>query len=605
MPAGESSDDERFPRGRVRSLDETQPLRGISPKQVTGSRRRSIRIASVADEAKSIIDELARKLNPGDRVMLQRAYWLLTGGNALAPKLERVSGETVPEEPPDKPQPSRDPSQTEDSVDEIEMWLYSQYAVQDEALLTKLRRKSMPDGAASEGLRAAQLAAFQATMKRSDSLSSNGSMLARRNSCDSSGSASIHEQQQKGLAVQFAVALVLSNSSQQQLTQLFDTVDDWDFDVFALNDLTNGRPLFALMYMLFLKHDLMKKFRVKERHLRNFLKHAEATYGDHPFHNRIHAAAVVHATYYFFRRCRSYEALGELAFFAALIAAACHDLGHPGTNNAYQSKTLSEYALLYNDRAVLENHHCSQLFRLASQEESNIFRGLREEEFKEVRAIIISMILGTDMAQHFELVGNFRNKVGAPGGMDLAKADDRTILLQITLKCADICNAMKEPGSARKWSELIMEEFYQQGDKERAQQLPISAFCDRTKQSVAQCQFGFLDYICKNLFFALAEFLQEQDFLKHYSTNRDYWAGILAEEEAAKNAAAAAGRAALTSPREPGAAPAPAPAPASAPAPSPAPAPAPAHAAPALAPAPTASAASPQAPLPAAAGTCA
>lgn len=42
----------------------------------------------------------------------------------------------------------------------------------------------------------------------------------------------------------------------------------------------------------------------------------------------------------------------------------------------------SEVALLYNDRAVLENHHISAAFRIMKEEESNILLNLSREEYR-------------------------------------------------------------------------------------------------------------------------------------------------------------------------------------------------------------------------------
>lgn len=55
--------------------------------------------------------------------------------------------------------------------------------------------------------------------------------------------------------------------------------------------------------------------------------------------------------------------LTDLEIFATLVAALIHDYEHTGTTNNFHVMSGSDTALLYNDRAVLENHHISASFR--------------------------------------------------------------------------------------------------------------------------------------------------------------------------------------------------------------------------------------------------
>jgi len=52
----------------------------------------------------------------------------------------------------------------------------------------------------------------------------------------------------------------------------------------------------------------------------------------------------------------------QLDVACLFLAALGHDVGHPGTNNAYAIRTKNPLALLYNDKSVLENHHISLFF---------------------------------------------------------------------------------------------------------------------------------------------------------------------------------------------------------------------------------------------------
>jgi hypothetical protein len=71
---------------------------------------------------------------------------------------------------------------------------------------------------------------------------------------------------------------------------------------------------------------------------------------------------------------------------------------------------LTSLALLYNDVSVLENHHVATLFRIVNDATVNadIFARLSKEQFREVRAVIVKSVLGTDMRYHFESTNLFK-----------------------------------------------------------------------------------------------------------------------------------------------------------------------------------------------------
>ena len=55
--------------------------------------------------------------------------------------------------------------------------------------------------------------------------------------------------------------------------------------------------------------------------------------------------------------------MSDLEIFTSLMAAIIHDFDHTGTTNNFHINSGSGLAILYNDRAVLENHHVSAFFR--------------------------------------------------------------------------------------------------------------------------------------------------------------------------------------------------------------------------------------------------
>ena len=73
------------------------------------------------------------------------------------------------------------------------------------------------------------------------------------------------------------------------------------------------------------------------------------------YHNRTHAADVAQTVAMFLYDPTVAALCTERDKLAAVIAAAIHDVGHPGVNNSFNVNTKSELALVYNDISVLEN----------------------------------------------------------------------------------------------------------------------------------------------------------------------------------------------------------------------------------------------------------
>ena len=60
--------------------------------------------------------------------------------------------------------------------------------------------------------------------------------------------------------------------------------------------------------------------------------------------------------------------------------------------------------LRHNDKSVLENHHCAIAFKLLLDPQNDVFELLSEAQYWNVRQIIITMILSSDISNHFEQI---------------------------------------------------------------------------------------------------------------------------------------------------------------------------------------------------------
>uniref|UniRef100_A0A1I8IU29 PDEase domain-containing protein n=1 Tax=Macrostomum lignano TaxID=282301 RepID=A0A1I8IU29_9PLAT len=86
---------------------------------------------------------------------------------------------------------------------------------------------------------------------------------------------------------------------------------------------------------------------------------------------------------------------------------------------------------------------------------------------------------------------------------------DKEKALALMLHCADISHPGKRWDLHYRWTLGLLEEFFRQGDRERALDLPCSPLCDRTVTMVAQSQVGFIDFIMEPSFNVLGDMLEK------------------------------------------------------------------------------------------------
>ncbi|KAF0028414.1 hypothetical protein F2P81_019501 [Scophthalmus maximus] len=283
-------------------------------------------------------------------------------------------------------------------------------------------------------------------------------------------------------------------------------VDTWSFDVFELNDASGDHALKFVLYEILTRYDLINRFKVPVPALMLFVESLEVGYRKYknPYHNLMHAADVTQTIHFLILKTGMVHWLTELEIFAIIFAAAIHDYEHTGTTNNFHIQTRSDTAMLYNDRAVLENHHISAAYRLLQDDdEKNIFSNLNKDDWRELRALVVEMVLATDMSCHFQQIKGMKSLLQQPEAIDKPKA------LSLLLHTADISHPAKCWNLHHLWTTSLLEEFFRQGDKEAELGLPFSPLCDRSSTMVAQSQIGFIDFIVEPTFTVLTEMIEK------------------------------------------------------------------------------------------------
>ncbi|KAK6456104.1 nucleotide phosphodiesterase [Scheffersomyces xylosifermentans] len=378
---------------------------------------------------------------------------------------------------------------------------------------------------------------------------------------------------------------LLADHSPGHLASLCHAVGHW---AFPAHELTNDDLVYSVFLMI--KYALRQ---VEKNHsdtglhiptsneLLGFVFMVRDTYKNgNPFHNFRHAVDVLQACFHFLIRLDCLPVFKQLKFdpksedveflkedyvntaeqelssspshspnhlnhlqtLGLLIAALGHDVGHPGVTNAFMIKNLAPTSILFNDRSVLESFHSSVFInKILAVNWPTLLTVHTEGEMKSelsLREIIISSILATDMAEHFEYIDRLKNL----RSHDFIKHNNRVKLISsLLIKCADISNVTRPLRVSSQWAMVLAREFDEVAMLEKKisledQELDLSKDLIYTRvpkqlDSILEAvptlhkgQIFFINTFAENLFNNIAELLPELKYTCDIiRENKEFW----------------------------------------------------------------------------------
>lgn len=313
----------------------------------------------------------------------------------------------------------------------------------------------------------------------------------------------------------------------------------WDFLPLDLECKDLVEVVFLILNQVLTSFEELKPLRVSSNDLYHFIFDVCNSYhGTNPYHNFRHAVDVLQANYYFLcrmglikpmypsselagsqRHSPVVDLLSPLDILALLMASIGHDVGHPGVNNNFMVTTSTPLAIIYNDKSVLESFHAMSFFHIL---QSHCFSSLTNVRsfpaYSTFRKIVVNSILATDMSLHDEYVQkvNDQAKRIEQGKIDptnfTACENEKIIFCAALIKCADISNCARHFDSAKRWAQILAEEFFEQGELEKEFGLNVLPMNDRGKIQLEDFQLGFKKCVALKLFEGISSVTQDMQF---------------------------------------------------------------------------------------------
>lgn len=281
-----------------------------------------------------------------------------------------------------------------------------------------------------------------------------------------------------------------------------------------------------------------------------FLDKVKLGYFDNPYHNFIHAVDVMSSCTRILKKVQWEYWLGDIDVYALLVASLCHDIGHAGYTNPFLVETSDVIALRYNDKSPLENMHAATLFEIVNSDPRvNVFQMFNKASMKQVRSVCISAILHTDNATHFEMVKDVQtayevasdichNQARSLRPQELDSDYCNEVLnkhlplwIKLFLHLADVSNPLKTFEMNQVWAGFVVDEFFNQGDKEKELGIPVGFLNDRDKVVRAGAEHGFIVFLVSPLVLSAANvFPMLVPFAAQMAMNLESWRDVWVEK---------------------------------------------------------------------------
>ena len=259
--------------------------------------------------------------------------------------------------------------------------------------------------------------------------------------------------------------------------------------------------------------------------------------GYHTFTHAIDVLATTHALL----ECGGSRFLKDFEQTALLIAAIAHDALHLGVNNQYLINIKHPLVKEFGEDSLQEKRSIDYLLKLIKKHhlftQSDTSNPEENNQIKRSLKLINEAILYTDFKRHNELMdrmntkmpsilkviqGNSEQHINLSSSLD---NDTRTLIASFILHTADVSNPGKKWPICERWANLVMAEFFGQGDLEKSLGMKPSMNCDRDSVLIPECQLGFGKYVVHDLYVSLAKIIPEGGnfLLKNLDANRDHW----------------------------------------------------------------------------------
>lgn len=289
---------------------------------------------------------------------------------------------------------------------------------------------------------------------------------------------------------------------------------DEDFTNVSLNSFKMTK--LCEKFYIFFKLEL---FNVSKESFYNFINNVKLNYHLNSYHNFSHALDTCNTLVYLLSNTSL--AFSDIDKFSLFIAMLCHDIKHFGKTNSFVVRYDKEFTKIYSDVSPIENFHCEKALEIIK--ETNFLKNFTDEEQQYILNIVVKIILSTDPEMTKKYLEEFNtNFINCE--KNISVETKKMCQLKLFAKCSDIGSSIKNFNVHKKWSNLLLEEFFIQGNDIKSNNGHCDSLFDSNKQNeIPKNQVFFFDNYAIPLYVKILPYLNSDNVMIHLNRNKNIW----------------------------------------------------------------------------------
>lgn len=281
-----------------------------------------------------------------------------------------------------------------------------------------------------------------------------------------------------------------------------------DFNTFDISEicLASDDKISDFLEVLFF--NFFEKVGINKATYYNFIDAIKQKYINNPYHNFNHVVDATNTLCYIIDNLTSDAAqtLSHIDRIILITAMLCHDLGHFGKTGKY----VQDYCLPPTADMVTANIVPNEFLRIYDNYTFSSVSPLEEFHWYLTVEIIKSVGLFDifDDVEQTKIFSTMKEIILATDPATLGDVlSTNNFEYKLLIKSADIGTCLKQFSVHKKWANNLIEEFKQQGDIMKVQNILVPSVFDRSDTNIVIGQLWFFDNYTKPLYAKLSNFV--------------------------------------------------------------------------------------------------